>query len=128
MGKAGGLCCGNRVLQVFAQPVYENLERGLTEQQVWPSKQPRLMRGLLRSIYVVLVTFVAICVPFFSDLMGLIGAIGFTPMTFILPCVFWLKVWLCDLLAQCYVWSHVLAFDLSQVVVATTHGCSVKVA
>lgn len=50
------------------------------------------MRAVIRSIYVVLVTFVAICLPFFADLMGLIGAIGFTPMTFVLPCVFWLKV------------------------------------
>ena len=50
------------------------------------------MRAVVRSIYVVLVTIVAICLPFFADLMGLIGALGFTPMTFILPCVFWLKV------------------------------------
>ena len=50
------------------------------------------MRAVMRSLYVVVTTFVAICVPFFADLMGLIGAAGFTPMTFILPCVFWLKV------------------------------------
>ena len=50
------------------------------------------MRGIVRSLYVALTTFVAICLPFFADLMGLIGAAGFTPMTFILPCVFWLKV------------------------------------
>ena len=50
------------------------------------------MRAIVRSLYVVLTTFVAICLPFFADLMGLIGAAGFTPMTFILPCLFWLKV------------------------------------
>ena len=50
------------------------------------------MRAVVRSLYVVMTTFVAICIPFFADLMGLIGAAGFTPMTFILPCVFWLKV------------------------------------
>ena len=50
------------------------------------------MRAIVRSLYVALTTFVAICLPFFADLMGLIGAAGFTPMTFILPCVFWLKV------------------------------------
>ena len=80
------------VLQVFAQPVFENIESSMTEQQLWPSKQPRLMRAVVRSLYVVVTAFVAICLPFFADLMGLIGAAGFTPMTFILPCVFWLKV------------------------------------
>ena len=50
------------------------------------------MRAVVRSLYVIMTTFVAICIPFFADLMGLIGAAGFTPMTFILPCVFWLKV------------------------------------
>ena len=79
-------------LQVFAQPVFENMETFMTKNQIWPSKQPRLMRAVVRSLYVVVTTFVAICVPFFADLMGLIGAAGFTPMTFILPCVFWLKV------------------------------------
>ncbi len=79
-------------LQVFAQPVFENIETLMTKNQVWPSKQPRLMRAVVRSLYVVMTTFVAICIPFFADLMGLIGAAGFTPMIFILPCVFWLKV------------------------------------
>ena len=50
------------------------------------------MRAVVRSLYVALTTFVAICLPFFADLMGLIGAAGFTPMTFILPCIFWIKV------------------------------------
>ncbi len=86
------MVCTLCALQVFAQPVFENVETLMTKNQVWPSKQPRLMRAVVRSLYVVMTTFVAICIPFFADLMGLIGAAGFTPMTFILPCVFWLKV------------------------------------
>ena len=82
------------VLQIFAQPVFENVETFIRDRQLWPSSRPWLMRAIVRSLYVVLTTFVAICLPFFADLMGLIGAAGFTPMTFILPCVFWLKVWL----------------------------------
>lgn len=35
-------------------------------------------------------TFIATLVPFFGDLMGLIGAIGGTPTTFVLPSVLWL--------------------------------------
>lgn len=80
------------VLQIFAQPVFENVETLITEKQLWPSSRPRLMRAVVRSLYVALTTFVAICLPFFADLMGLIGAAGFTPMTFILPCIFWIKV------------------------------------
>lgn len=77
--------------QIFAQPVFENVETFVTERQLWPSNKPWLMRAVVRSLYVALTTFVAICLPFFADLMGLIGAAGFTPMTFILPCVFWIK-------------------------------------
>ena len=80
------------MLQIFAQPVFENVETFMTKRQLWPSGKPWLMRAIVRSLYVMLTTFVAICLPFFADLMGLIGAAGFTPMTFILPCVFWLKV------------------------------------
>lgn len=35
---------------------------------------PLLGRALLRAVYVLLITFVAILVPFFHALMGLIGA------------------------------------------------------
>ena len=84
------LCCCT--FQVFAQPVFENIESFMTENQVWPSKQPWLMRAIVRSLYVAFTTFVACLIPFFADLMGLIGAAGFTPLTFIFPCIFWLKV------------------------------------
>ena len=80
------------MFQVFAQPVFENIESFMTENQVWPSKQPWLMRAIVRSLYVGFTTFVACLIPFFADLMGLIGAAGFTPLTFIFPCIFWLKV------------------------------------
>ena len=87
-------CCESPVyvLQVFSQPLFENAESIMTEHQIWPSKQPRLMRAILRSLYVVITAFVAVCIPFFADLMGLIGSAGFTPLTFIIPCVLWLKV------------------------------------
>ena len=34
----------------------------------------------------------ACLIPFFGDLMGLIGAIGVTPTTFVLPCLLWLSI------------------------------------
>lgn len=43
-----------------------------------------------RTCYVLWVTIVAASFPFFGEIVGLIGAIGFVPMTFIMPHVLWL--------------------------------------
>jgi hypothetical protein len=43
----------------------------------------------LRVLYVVLVTFVALLIPFFGSLMGLVGAVAITPTTFLLPPLLW---------------------------------------
>jgi amino acid permease len=53
-------------------------------------KRERLLRAVWRTGYVFISTLVAASLPFFGDLMGLIGATGFTPMTFVLPAVLWL--------------------------------------
>ena len=46
----------------------------------------------MRTLYVVATATVACLIPFFSALMGLVGALGFTPLSFSLPPLFWLKV------------------------------------
>jgi amino acid permease len=76
--------------QVFSHPVFEVVERQLLK--VMPSLQSRQLwlRIVWRSVYVLLTAIVAASLPFFGDLMGLIGAGGFIPMTFIMPCVLWL--------------------------------------
>ena len=33
----------------------------------------------------------AVCLPFMGLLMGLIGALGYVPLCFVLPCAMWLK-------------------------------------
>ncbi|CAL1171746.1 unnamed protein product [Cladocopium goreaui] len=43
----------------------------------------------LRIPWVASATFIAVALPFFGDLAGLSGAIGFTPMTFVLPFLLW---------------------------------------
>jgi amino acid permease len=53
-------------------------------------KRERLLRAVWRTVYVLIITLVAASLPFFGDLMGLIGATGFTPMTFVMPAVLWL--------------------------------------
>jgi amino acid permease len=51
-----------------------------------------LSRLLVTTVYVVLVTLIAAAVPFFGDFVALVGAIGFTPMDFVLPILLWNKV------------------------------------
>eukprot|EP00884_Botryococcus_braunii_P012819 jgi/Botrbrau1/21538/Bobra.174_2s0041.1 len=77
--------------QVFSQPVFEAVEGGLAANgMLTPSCLP-LSRLIVRCTYVAVVTAVAAFLPFFANLMGLIGAVGFTPMTFIVPCILWIK-------------------------------------
>lgn len=71
--------------QVFSHPIFDAVEIALMSKSPKITSKKRLLRGICRSIYVVVVTFVAATLPFFADLMGLIGAIGFIPMTFIMP-------------------------------------------
>lgn len=71
--------------QVFSHPVYDVVETAIMSKHPRLALQPLIVRGTWRLLYVVIITFVAAILPFFADLMGLIGAIGFIPMTFIMP-------------------------------------------
>ena len=51
-----------------------------------------LKRTGIRVISIVLNVTVAILAPYFSDMMGLIGALGSVMTTFVLPCLFFLKL------------------------------------
>ena len=45
-----------------------------------------------RPLYVVIVTVLSICMPFFSYIIGLVGAIGFWPTTVHFPVRMWIAV------------------------------------
>lgn len=77
--------------QVFTQPVFEALESSLCSRSYKLDNNRLWLRLIWRSFYVIIVTLIAGTLPFFSDLMGLIGALGFIPMTFVMPCVLYLK-------------------------------------
>jgi len=49
------------------------------------SKRNLIPRILLRTTYMVLSGFFAAMLPFFGDINGVVGAIGFIPLDFILP-------------------------------------------
>jgi amino acid permease len=79
--------CGS--FQVYAMPVYDMIEYQLVKRGL---PNGGITRVLYRSAYVVLVAFVGITIPFFGDLLGFIGALGFGPTTYTLPSWFWLIV------------------------------------
>ncbi|KAL4431404.1 hypothetical protein ABPG75_006660 [Micractinium tetrahymenae] len=81
--------------QVFSQPVFAEVERVLRHR----GKATLLaktgyvgFRLCFRSLYVVLVCFIAIALPFFSDFVGLIGALGFWPATVLFPVEMYRKI------------------------------------
>ncbi|PSC75625.1 transmembrane amino acid transporter [Micractinium conductrix] len=80
--------------QVFSQPVFAAVERSLRHKHSWMlgTKRRWTFRLVWRSIYVVLVCFVAIALPFFSDFVGLIGALGFWPATVLFPIEMYRKI------------------------------------
>ncbi|KAH6835798.1 amino acid permease 8 [Perilla frutescens var. hirtella] len=88
--------------QVFAQPIYSVVELWATRK--WPKsvlvtgeysisickKQSlmfsvNLLRLIWRSSFVIFATFVALLMPFFNDVLALLGALGYWPLTVYFP-------------------------------------------
>ncbi|XP_020573673.1 amino acid permease 3-like [Phalaenopsis equestris] len=86
--------------QVFCQPLFAFVEKWAN--RAWPdskfiSKEIRiplsstksyklnLFRLVWRSAFVVLTTVISMLLPFFNDVVGLLGAIGFWPLTVYFP-------------------------------------------
>lgn len=74
--------------QVYTQPVFQLIDYRIKKSTGKPHVNPYLQTGI-RLLYVVTVTVVAVVIPFFGSLMGLFGAIGITPTTFLLPPLLW---------------------------------------
>lgn len=76
--------------QIFAQPIFDFVETQCAMKypnNIFMSKEYslgfvaiNLFRLVWRSIYIVLVTLVAMLFPFFNDIMGLLGALVFWPL------------------------------------------------
>ncbi|KAG1369954.1 amino acid permease 3 [Cocos nucifera] len=86
--------------QVFCQPLFAFIEK--LARQTWPkstfiTKEIRipltstrsynlnLFRLVWRSAFVVLTTLISMLLPFFNDVVGLLGALGFWPLTVYFP-------------------------------------------
>ncbi|XP_021717250.1 amino acid permease 6-like, partial [Chenopodium quinoa] len=86
--------------QVFVQPLFDFVETQCSTKwpeskfvnAEYPVKLPlygpytfNLLRFFWRTTYVILVTIVAMIFPFFNDIVGLIGALSFWPLTIYFP-------------------------------------------
>lgn len=86
-------------VQVFSQPVYRLIEVWATRR--WPKSgfvtketavsfgrgkfDVNMLRLCCRTGFVLLTTVIATALPFFSDMLALLGAIGFWPLTIYFP-------------------------------------------
>ncbi|XLU69074.1 hypothetical protein S245_028127 [Arachis hypogaea] len=89
--------------QVYSQPLFAFVEQQASNR--WPSLEiehnveiPFLpsfklnkFRLVWRSIFVVVTTFISMLIPFFNDILGVIGALGFWPLTVYFPVEMYIK-------------------------------------
>lgn len=79
--------------QIYCRPTYEVVEVwAMDTSQSATSLRNCMGRLVVTTGYVVILTFIGCLFPFFGDFLALTGAIGFTPLDFMLPLVLWLWV------------------------------------
>ncbi|XP_054803331.1 lysine histidine transporter 1-like [Prosopis cineraria] len=98
--------------QIYAMPVFDMIETVLVKKLKFrPSK---MLRFVVRNVYVAITMFIAITFPFFGGLLGFFGGFAFAPTTYFLPCIMWLAIykprrfslswwtnWICIVLGLC---------------------------
>ncbi|TVT97175.1 hypothetical protein EJB05_57547, partial [Eragrostis curvula] len=73
---------------VYSQVAYEIMEKNSADAAHGRfSKRNLVPRVALRTAYVAACAFVAAMLPFFGDIVGVVGAVGFIPLDFVLPVV-----------------------------------------
>ncbi|MCL7028293.1 hypothetical protein MKW94_021174 [Papaver nudicaule] len=71
---------------VYSQVAYEIMEtKSANVKEGMYSMRNLIPRLLLRSVYMIVCAFFAAMLPFFGDINGIVGAIGFIPLDFVLP-------------------------------------------
>ncbi|KAF3448680.1 hypothetical protein FNV43_RR09393 [Rhamnella rubrinervis] len=77
---------------VYSQVAYEIMEKQSADvKQGMFSKRNLIPRIILRTLYMIFCGFLAAMLPFFGDISGVVGAIGFIPLDFILPMLLYNK-------------------------------------
>ncbi|KAL0923478.1 hypothetical protein M5K25_007537 [Dendrobium thyrsiflorum] len=75
--------------QIYAMPVFDNLEAGYTGKNNKPCSRWR--RSGFRAFFGSVVFLIAVAFPFLSDLAGLLGGIAL-PVTLAYPCFMWIVI------------------------------------
>ncbi|KAJ6388542.1 hypothetical protein OIU77_026993 [Salix suchowensis] len=71
---------------VYSQVAYEIMEKKSADvKQGMFSKRNLIPRLILRTLYMIFCGFMAAMLPFFGDINGVVGAVGFIPLDFVLP-------------------------------------------
>lgn len=77
-------------MQVYLQPTNEVLEGLFSDPNADQNSARNVLPRLLsRSLSVAVAAAVAAMLPFFGDINAVIGAFGFLPLDFVIPCVFY---------------------------------------
>lgn len=86
--------------QVFSQPIFAFVEKWVSKNRqnskfvtkeikiLVPGIRPyslNLFRLVFRTCFVILTTVIAMMLPFFNDVLGIMGAVGFWPLTVYFP-------------------------------------------
>jgi amino acid permease len=71
---------------VYSQVAYEIMEKNSADvAQGRFSRRNLIPRLLFRTLYLAFCAFIAAMLPFFGDIVGVVGAVGFIPLDFVLP-------------------------------------------
>ncbi|XP_061352626.1 amino acid permease 3-like isoform X2 [Gastrolobium bilobum] len=123
--------------QVYCQPVFSFVEKNAAKRfpdsdfvnkdievsiPGFPSYKLNLFRLVWRTIFVIVTTLISMLLPFFNDIVGLLGALGFWPLTVYIPVEMyivqkripkWSPKWIC---------LHMLSIACLIITIAATAG------
>uniref|UniRef100_A0A0E0M7N4 Amino acid transporter transmembrane domain-containing protein n=1 Tax=Oryza punctata TaxID=4537 RepID=A0A0E0M7N4_ORYPU len=75
--------------QIYCRPTFAQFEQQIQAKDA--GYRARLWRLVYTSAYMVLITLISAAMPFFGDFVSVCGAVGFTPLDFVLPALAFLK-------------------------------------
>lgn len=79
--------------QIYCRPTYEVMEIWAMDTKQGPLSVRNIIgRFIVTLVYITVLTFIGAIFPFFGDFLALAGAIGFTPLDFVLPALLWILV------------------------------------
>ncbi|EEC66939.1 hypothetical protein OsI_33567 [Oryza sativa Indica Group] len=75
--------------QIYCRPTFAQFEQRIQAKDA--GYRARMWRLVYTSAYMVVITLISAAMPFFGDFVSVCGAVGFTPLDFVLPALAFLK-------------------------------------